>query len=44
VRILQDYERPPLSLSVVYPSREHLPAATRRFVDFLVEQLGDGPA
>jgi DNA-binding transcriptional LysR family regulator len=43
VRILQDYERPPLSLSVVYPSREHLPAATRRFVDFLVESLGDPP-
>jgi len=44
VRILQEYERPPLSLSAVYPSREHLPAASRRFVDFLVESLGNRPA
>ncbi|MBL4785819.1 MAG: LysR family transcriptional regulator [Cohaesibacteraceae bacterium] len=37
VMILEDYEFPPIPMSVLYPSRTHLAAKTRVFVDFLVE-------
>ncbi len=40
VRILEGHERPPLTLSVLYPSRQHVPAKTRLFIDYLVAQLG----
>ena len=40
VRILQDRERSPLTLSVLYPSRQHVPAKTRLFIDHMVEQFG----
>lgn len=39
VRLLEAYERAPLTLSVVYPSRHQVPARTRLFVDYLVEHL-----
>ncbi len=35
--VLPDYATQPVSISVVYPSREHLPAKVRTFIDFLVE-------
>ncbi len=35
--VLPDYATPPVSISIVYPSREHLPAKVRTFIDFLVE-------
>ena len=40
VRILEDKERAPLTLSVLYPSRQHVPAKTRLFIDYMVEQFG----
>lgn len=40
VRILEDRERSPLTLSVLYPSRQHVPAKTRLFIDHMVEQFG----
>ncbi len=40
VRILEGQERPPLTLFVLYPSRQHVPAKTRLFIDYLVEQFG----
>jgi len=39
VRILEGRERSPLVLSVLYPSRRHVPAKTRSFIDYAVEQL-----
>ena len=39
VRILEGRERSPLTLSVLYPSRQHVPAKTRLFIDYIVEQL-----
>ena len=40
VRVLEGRERGPLTLSVLYPSRQHVPAKTRLFIDHMVEQLG----
>jgi DNA-binding transcriptional LysR family regulator len=40
VRVLEGRERSPLTLSVLYPSRQHVPAKTRLFIDHLVEQFG----
>jgi DNA-binding transcriptional LysR family regulator len=40
VRILKDRERSPLTLSVMYPSRHHVPAKTRLFIDYMIEQFG----
>ena len=39
VRILEGRERSPLTLSVLYPSRQHVPAKTRLFIDYIVGQL-----
>jgi DNA-binding transcriptional LysR family regulator len=40
VRVLEGRERVPLTLSVLYPSRQHVPAKTRLFIDYMVEQFG----
>ncbi len=40
VRVLEDYERAPLTLYALYPSRRHLPAKTRSFLDYLQEEIG----
>jgi DNA-binding transcriptional LysR family regulator len=40
VRLLRDYERPPLMLTVLYPSRQHVPVKTRLLVEYLVEAHG----
>jgi DNA-binding transcriptional LysR family regulator len=39
VPLLQDYEPAPLPIYAVYPSRKHLSAKVRRFVDFLAERF-----
>jgi DNA-binding transcriptional LysR family regulator len=39
VRVLEGRERSPLVLSVLYPSRRHVPVKTRSFIDYAVEQL-----
>ena len=41
VRVLGNVEHPPLLLYAIYPSRKHLPAKTRLFVDFIIEQFQD---
>lgn len=38
VRVLPDYQPPRSPISAVYPSRRHLSAKVRSFVDFLVER------
>jgi DNA-binding transcriptional LysR family regulator len=46
VRLLDDYHLPPVEITIAYPSRLHLPAKVRTFIDHLVEhfQPGDEPA
>ena len=41
VPLLQDWELPRLTMNIAYPTRRHLPAKVRCFVDFLVEQFAD---
>ena len=43
VRLLPDYQTNDLAICAVYPSRQHLSAKVRTFVDFLVERFGDDP-
>ncbi len=38
VRILNDYERPPAGVQLIYPNRAHLPPKTRAMADFLIRQ------
>ena len=40
VKVLEDYERAPLTLFGLYPSRQHLPAKTRLLLAFLLDHLG----
>jgi DNA-binding transcriptional LysR family regulator len=46
VRLLGEYSLPPIEITIAYPSRLHLPAKVRTFIDHLVEhfQPGSGPA
>jgi DNA-binding transcriptional LysR family regulator len=39
VPLLQDFVPPPVPIYAVYPSRKHLSAKVRRFVEFLVERF-----
>jgi DNA-binding transcriptional LysR family regulator len=39
VPLLQEFTPPPVPIYAVYPSRKHLSAKVRRFVDFLVERF-----
>lgn len=39
VKVLEAYERAPLTLYALYPTRRHLPAKTRSFLDYLQEEL-----
>ena len=37
--VLREWDLPRLTINVAYPTRQHLPAKVRCFVDFLVEQF-----
>jgi len=39
VPLLQDFVPPPVPIYALYPSRKHLSAKVRRFVEFLVERF-----
>jgi len=41
VPVLRDWELSRLVMNIAYPTRRHLPAKVRCFVDFLVEQFAD---
>ena len=41
VPLLQDFEPAPIPIYAVYPSRKHLSAKVRLFVDFLVRSFAD---
>jgi DNA-binding transcriptional LysR family regulator len=43
VPLLQEFVAPPMPIYAVYPSRKHLSAKVRLFVDFLVERFSQGP-
>ena len=43
VPLLQDFVPSPMPIYVVYPSRKHLSAKVRVFVDFLVQRFGESP-
>jgi len=42
VPLLQDFMPPPVPIYAVYPSRKHLSAKVRRFVEFLIERFAAG--
>ncbi|HKU47871.1 MAG TPA: LysR family transcriptional regulator [Burkholderiales bacterium] len=42
VPLLQDFTPPPVPIYAVYPSRKHLSAKVRRFVEFLMERFAQG--
>jgi DNA-binding transcriptional LysR family regulator len=41
VPLLQEFTPPPVPIYAVYPSRKHLSAKVRRFVEFLVERFAE---
>jgi len=43
VPLLQEFTAPPMPIYAVYPSRKHLSAKVRLFVDFLVERFAQAP-
>lgn len=43
VPLLQDYDTPPLPIYAVYPTRRHLSAKVRVFVDFLAARFAASP-
>ncbi|WP_233861630.1 LysR family transcriptional regulator [Paraburkholderia adhaesiva] len=43
VRLLSDYRLPQIEINVAYPSRRHLPAKVRTFIDHLVEHFTQTP-
>jgi DNA-binding transcriptional LysR family regulator len=38
-QVLPDWEMPPLTINVAYPSRKHMSAKVRTFIDFLAEHF-----
>jgi hypothetical protein len=43
VRILSDYRLPQVEVNIGYPSRRHLPAKVRTFIDHLVDHFSQTP-
>ncbi|HRO59212.1 MAG TPA: LysR substrate-binding domain-containing protein [Burkholderiaceae bacterium] len=39
VPVLTDYTTSPLLMNIAYPSRRHLPAKVRVFIDFLIDDF-----
>jgi DNA-binding transcriptional LysR family regulator len=39
VKLLEDYERASLTLFALYPSRQHVPAKTRKFLEYLLDHF-----
>jgi hypothetical protein len=43
VRVLSDYRLPQVEINIGYPSRRHLPAKVRTFIDHLVDHFSQTP-
>lgn len=41
VRVLDDWDLPRLTMNIAFPTRAHLPARTRLFIDYLVKTFRD---
>lgn len=41
VRVLDDWDLPRLTMNIAFPTRAHLPARTRLFIDYLVKSFRD---
>lgn len=41
VEIFEDWPKPPIGIFMVYPSRKHMSAKVRSFIDFVLTELGD---
>jgi len=41
VELFEDYQRNSVDVCLVYPSRKHMSAKVRCFIDFVVDELGD---
>ena len=41
VKVLEEYQRAPLTLFALYPSRQHVPAKTRAFLDYLLDRFAE---
>ncbi|CAN7234950.1 LysR substrate-binding domain-containing protein [Rhizobium sp. LjRoot254] len=41
VRVMDDWDLPRLTMNIAYPTRHHLPAKTRLFIDYLVKEFKD---
>lgn len=41
VKVLEQHERAPLTLFALYPSRQHVPAKTRSFLEYLLDHFAD---
>jgi DNA-binding transcriptional LysR family regulator len=39
VKVLEAYQRTPMTLFALYPSRQHVPAKTRKFLEYLLEHF-----
>lgn len=39
VRVLDDWDLPRLTMNIAFPTRAHMPAKTRLFIDFLIERF-----
>jgi DNA-binding transcriptional LysR family regulator len=39
VRLLDDWDLPRLTIDIAFPTRAHMPAKTRLFIDFLIERF-----
>ncbi|WP_372880596.1 LysR family transcriptional regulator [Psychromonas sp.] len=41
VELFSDWPKPPIGVYMVYPSRKHMSAKVRSFIDFVMQELGD---
>ncbi|WDE05866.1 LysR family transcriptional regulator [Thalassomonas viridans] len=41
VSLFDDYRKLPINIHLVYPSRKHMAAKVRHFIDFVIAELGD---
>lgn len=41
VEVFSDWAKPSIGVYMVYPSRKHMSAKVRSFIDFVMEELGD---
>jgi len=44
VQILPEWKAPPIAINAIYTNAQHVPQKTRRFIDFLIEELRGGEA